>query len=66
MSDLLWNAGLARPGKSALDRVLIVTGDYLDAKLWDAILHQNTAAGPKYWIRLSSIVLGWPDSQWCR
>jgi hypothetical protein len=50
MSDLLRNARLARPSTSALDRVLIVTGDYLDAKLWDAILHQNTAAGPEYWV----------------
>jgi len=50
MSDLLRNARLARPSTSALDRVLIVTGDYLDAKLWDAILHQNTAVGPKYWV----------------
>jgi len=50
MSDLLRNARLARPSTNALDRVLIVTGDYLDAKLWDAILHQNTADGPKYWV----------------
>jgi hypothetical protein len=50
MSDLLKNARLARPSTSALDRVLIVTGDYLDAKLWDEILHHNTADGPKYWV----------------
>jgi hypothetical protein len=50
MSDLLRNARLARPGTSALDGVPIVTGDYLDARLWDAILRQNTAAGPKYWV----------------
>src|SRR5215469_9458336 len=51
MSDLLANARLARPGTSALDRTLIVTGDYLEAKFWDEILSEKKSAdGPKYWV----------------
>ena len=51
MSSLLTNARLARQSKSALDRILIVTGDYLDAKFWDSILNEKHAAdGPKYWV----------------
>lgn len=51
MSDLLTNARLARPGTNALDRALIVTGDYLEAKFWDAILSEKKAVhGPKYWV----------------
>ena len=50
MSDLLTNARLARPSTSALDRVLIVTGDYQEAKFWDAILNENATDGPKYWV----------------
>jgi hypothetical protein len=51
MSDLLSNARLARETTRALDRVLIVTGDYLDAKFWDAILNDKQAMdGPKYWV----------------
>ena len=51
MSDLLTNVRLARQSTSALDRVLIVTGDHLEAKFWDAILNKkHTADGPKYWV----------------
>jgi hypothetical protein len=51
MSDLLTNVRLARQSTGALDRVLIVTGDYLEANFWDAILNQKHAAdGPKYWV----------------
>jgi hypothetical protein len=51
MSDLLSNARLARETTRALDRVLIVTGDYLDAKFWDAILNdKHVIDGPKYWV----------------
>ena len=45
------NARLARQTIRGLDGVLIVTGDYLDAKLWDAILNDKQVTGePKYWI----------------
>ncbi len=52
MSDLLSNARLARQTSRGLDSVLIVTGDYLDAKLWDTILNDKKATedGPKYWV----------------
>jgi hypothetical protein len=51
MSDLLLNARLARETTRTLNKVLIVTGDYLDAKFWDAVLNEKQAAdGPKYWV----------------
>ena len=51
MSDLLTNARLARTTARGLDRALIVTGDYLDAKFWDTILNDKQAIdGPKYWV----------------
>lgn len=51
MSDLLSNAGLARQSRRSLDGVLIVTGDELEARFWDAILNpEHDADGPKYWV----------------
>ena len=51
MSDLLTNARLARCSARDLRRVLIVTGDYLEARYWDAILGSGGAdGGPRYWV----------------
>lgn len=51
MSDLLANARLARQSAAALDRILIVSGDSLEARLWRAILNeQRAASGPSYWV----------------
>lgn len=51
MSDLVTNARLARLSTTALDRVLIVTGDYLETTFWDAILNEkNSPDGPNYWV----------------
>jgi hypothetical protein len=45
------NARLARQSTRAFDRILIVTGDDLEAKFWDAILNEpHAATGPKYWV----------------
>lgn len=50
MSYLVTNARLARQGTRTLDRVLIVTGDHLEASYWDAILNEKQAPdGPRYW-----------------
>src|SRR5215467_12227451 len=51
MSDLVTNARLARLSTTALDRVLIVTGDYLETTFWDVILNEkNSPDGPNYWV----------------
>lgn len=51
MSDLVTNARLARLSTTALDRLLIVTGDYLETTFWDAILNEkNSPDGPNYWV----------------
>jgi hypothetical protein len=51
MSDLLSNARNARHNTGALDQALIVTGDHLDAKFWDAILSERQGSGsPKHWV----------------
>lgn len=51
MSDLVTNARLARLSTTDLDRVLIVTGDYLETTFWDAILNEkNSPDGPNYWV----------------
>jgi hypothetical protein len=51
MSDLLTNARLARSSERDLRRVLIVTGDHLEARYWDAILGSpGTDGGPQYWV----------------
>jgi len=51
MSDQLLNARLARQSRRSLASVLIVTGDDLEARFWDAILNDEHAADrPKYWV----------------
>lgn len=51
MSDLVTNARLARLSTTAIDRILIVTGDYLETTFWDAILNEkNSPDGPNYWV----------------
>ena len=51
MSNLLTNARLARQSTRAFDRILIVTGDDLEARFWDSILNENHSLdGPKYWV----------------
>jgi hypothetical protein len=51
MSNLVTNAQLARQSTRDFDRILIVTGDDLEARFWDAILNEKHAVdGPKYWV----------------
>ncbi|HEY2551098.1 MAG TPA: hypothetical protein VGI64_11025 [Streptosporangiaceae bacterium] len=51
MSDLLTNARLARGSERDLRRVLIVTGDQLEARYWDATLAApGSGGGPRYWV----------------
>src|SRR5450755_602251 len=50
-SALLGNASSARQNVALTNRILIVTGDYLDAQFWDTVLGRNKpTVDPKYWV----------------